>query len=120
MRGSEDAGGWPGQRQQLGRGANFKPLPDFRTRRGAEVRLGESDQGLGWDALCSAVDDGLGVLMARTSDGGAISVTVYQGTERHRTYCTSDADINDMWRALKGLADGSVDPPTPMPLKASG
>lgn len=89
-----------------GRGGNFKPLIDRRDRMGGGLQLGGPGRDDFWQVVGSAIDGGLGVLLARTSDGGAISITVYDGDDRHRTYCGNEeelveaqAAIRDVWEA---------------------
>lgn len=85
-----------------GRGGNFKSLV---TRHEAGPRLNlilENSQQLVGDAVHAAVMGGLGVLIAATSDQGAVSVTVYDGDERLRSY----AGNADEWKAcLEALRD---------------
>lgn len=89
---------WPGS----GRGASFKSLVD-RQQSGPRLNLileGTQEQ-LG-NAVHAALMGGLGVLIAATSDQGAISVTVYDGDERMRSYASSA----DEWKAcLEALTD---------------
>lgn len=91
----------PGKQGQ-GRGGHFKSLVD---RRGDGPRLNVilegSQQHLG-EAVHAAVMGGLGVLIAATSDAGAISITLYDGDERFRSYASSA----DEWKAcLEALTD---------------
>ena len=91
--------------QGKGRGGSFKSLVD---RRGDGPRLNVilegSQQQLG-EAVHAAVMGGLGVLIAATSDGGAISVTVYDGDERFRSYASSA----DEWKACLGALTDAGD-----------
>lgn len=85
------------------RGSSFRPLVDRRGSKGGLALKSAGDGG--WDALCAAIDGGIGVLLATTSDGGALSLTVYVGDQRYRTYCANADELADAWTALQALAD---------------
>jgi len=40
------------------------------------------------------------LMFARTSDGGAVVVTLYAGEARHKTYAADQNELNDAWAAL--------------------
>lgn len=87
-----------------GRGGSMRPLLDTNGtgRRIEEIVVGLDGQGMA--AIRAAVLSGLGVLLAATSDGGAISVTVYDGNERLRSYSGSSDEFRRAMEALKDLA----------------
>jgi hypothetical protein len=83
------------------RGGNFRPL----VRRSATRRIDDILQvepGLLAECLLGALAGGRGVLLASTFDGGALSVTVYDGDDRLRTYCASAEEFTDALCALRG------------------
>ena len=86
-----------------GKGGSFRPLVDRRGREGG-LSLKSAGDG-GWEAICAAVDGGIGCLLAVTSDGGALSLTFYVGSERYRTYCSSPDELADAWTALTALVE---------------
>lgn len=55
-------------------------------------------------AIIDCVCAGIGVLIAGTSDGGALSVTTYDGDERSRAYVTSPDQLTVVLDALLDLA----------------
>jgi len=90
-----------------GRGAQFKSLVD---RQDSGPRLSSILSETGdqtWAAIHAAVLGGLGVLIASTSDGGAISVTVYQGDERLRSYASSRDEWLGILEALRDTGDAA-------------
>lgn len=85
-----------------GRGASFRPLVDKRAgpQRVVDVMRLPNEQ---WVvALQTAIAAGFGVLLAPTSDGGALSLTVYDGEERYRSYCGTSGEFE---AALQALTD---------------
>lgn len=87
-----------------GRGAGFKPLPGFEKH----VRSGATPDELltptGQDAILFAVRAGLGILVSLTSDGGALSVTVYDGGETFRSYAATPEEAEALWSAVGTLS----------------
>lgn len=82
----------------------------FRRRGGDESNLGEFGACPGVSHVLDAVvGSGNGILIGVTRDGGAISVTLMVGEERHRTYAHDqdelDAVIEDLSRYLTGETD---------------
>jgi hypothetical protein len=70
-------------------------------RRIEEIVLGLD--GPGMEAIRTALLSGLGVLLASTSDGGAVSLTVYDGDDRLRSYSGSSDELRRAMEALKDL-----------------
>lgn len=62
------------------------------------------------DAIVSAVDNGAGITFSSTRDFGAICITLLNGNERPKVYCTSAQELN---QALLDLVDSLS--PTPPP-----
>jgi len=91
-----------------GRGAQFKSLVDRRDTgpRIAGILNDTSEQTS--SAVHSAILGGLGVLLASTSDGGAISVTVYDGDERLRSYASSRDEWMGILEALRDTGDAKA------------
>jgi hypothetical protein len=87
-----------------GRGGNFKPLvnkEDFIPRTGEILNV---DQRLLFQAVSTAVLSGCALLISPTSDGGALSVTLYAGQQRHRAYATSSAEFEATLKAVEDVA----------------
>jgi hypothetical protein len=92
-------------RANSGRGGTFKSLVDRRESGPRLNSILENSQQLLGDAIHAAIMGGLGVLVAPTSDGGAVSVTVYDGDERLRSYASSA----DEWTAVLGALTDAGD-----------
>lgn len=107
----------PIYKQKPGRGGNFTALFDHRrgtARANAFVVGHESAIGT---AVVDAVRVGLAVLLGITSDGGALSLTVYDGSERQRTYASNPDELEAALDALRDYAAErtEVDEPSPAP-----
>jgi hypothetical protein len=70
------------------------------------LSLGSGSQQNNWAHLVSAVDSGAAVMLSRTSDGGAISLTLYLGTERYREYASTPEQLDALCEALGRKAQG--------------
>jgi hypothetical protein len=81
----------------------FTPLPGFEETAvdPVDAALFLSPEGL--DTIAEAVSIGIGVLLSLTSDGGALSVTVYLGDTRHRVYATDPHSADRLWAALRAI-----------------
>ena len=60
------------------------------------------------DALAVACASGSAVLFSPTSDGGAISVTLYQGTSRSRDYAASAEEFAATLVAVKDACEARM------------
>ena len=96
-----------------GRGANFKSLVDRREAGPRlNVILGTTQEVMG-NALHAVLMGGMGVLIAPTSDKGAISVTLYDGDERLRSYASSPDEWKAILSALTDAGDAAATFPLP-------
>jgi hypothetical protein len=87
-----------------GRGSPLRPLLDKRAAQGRVVEnLGGADDDFG-TATVSALTAGLGILYALTGDGGAISVTVYDGDDRLRSYASTGEELKEVLDAVRDHA----------------
>lgn len=99
-----------------------KKMPDYAPGRTSQVKtLGSSSstspqtgeilsvppQEL-MDALTVLCASGCGILISPTGDGGALSVTVYAGDQRHRAYVTSSASFSDALTAARDVAEAHM------------
>lgn len=60
------------------------------------------------DTLSVALAAGCGVLISPTSDGGALSVTVYAGDQRHRAYAASAEDFHSILEAVRDVSEAHM------------
>jgi hypothetical protein len=70
-------------------------------------RINEITSGLAallGDTLCDCLAAGIGVLLSPTSDGGAVSCTVYEGDDRDKSYQGHASEFEAYLRALQDHA----------------
>jgi hypothetical protein len=94
----------PGTPTRSGRGALFRPLRDRRTGGADRPQLHTSSASVLSTIVGSALSAGLGILIAYTSDGGALSITTYDGDDRDRTYCASPEELEQVAEVLLDVA----------------
>jgi len=87
-----------------GRGSNFRPLVQRRSSNGGVARFKDCDSRLWLEAIYSCLEFGLGLLISRTSDGGAVSVTVYEGNDRSRSYAATSDELAEVLAAVRDRA----------------
>jgi hypothetical protein len=61
-----------------------------------------------WKLLASVVDCGAAVMVSRTSDGGAISLTLYAGSERYREYASTPKEVEEVLRLFGQHSEGKT------------
>lgn len=100
---------------------SLKPIrmPDYprEVRRQAKPLLNRGDAeprvgkilGIGaqelMDAIAVVCSSGCAVLFSPTSDGGALSVTVYHGDERDKDYASSAEEFASLLLAVRDVAE---------------
>lgn len=102
-----------------GRGGGFKPLPGFEKHMRQPADVGDLVTSEGLDALSRAVGAGLGILVSLTSDGGALSVTIYDGEQVYRSYAANFEEAIALWKAVDEAADRRKQTTTAKPVKTS-
>lgn len=55
-------------------------------------------------ALVAATEDGCALIFSKTTDGGALSLTVLAGTDRHKKYAKSGELAESLLREMIALA----------------
>ena len=105
--------GWPMGERPRGRGGNFRQLRQSRedVNRVGEITSIPDSEFLA--AVSLALTCSCGVLLSPTSDGGAVSVIVYDGDERYRTYCSTREEFQSALEALRDLAEAKMMGSTP-------
>ena len=73
-----------------------------RERRG-EVNPKMEGVNLGADTVDRLHAHGYALVIGRTRDGGAVSITLLDGDERHRTYCATQEELNEAFDTLREL-----------------
>jgi hypothetical protein len=79
--------------------AGGKPSPWGKPAKREDTPTLEDVEKLG-TLLDRIVEAGDGIMLSRTSDGGALVVTLYAGEARHKQYCASSAEV---WAAFDAL-----------------
>jgi hypothetical protein len=51
-------------------------------------------------AICAVLRAECAIIIGTTRDGGALSLTVLDGDQRHKTYCSSEAELSEAAKAL--------------------
>jgi len=48
---------------------------------------------------------GAAVMLGATRDGGAIVITIFDGQDRHRTYCSNERELENAWASISAAYD---------------
>src|SRR4029450_95270 len=86
------------------RGFRVLPEPGSNGPRTDAITAGHDKAWL--DALRACLRCGIGVLISSTSDRGAISVTIFVGNQRQRSYASDNDEFDDLLTNLGELAAG--------------
>lgn len=86
-----------------GRGGSFRKLFDRRDGTSRVHGLVTGHAASFAIMVESALRAGCGILLAPTSDGGAISLTVFDGDDRQRTYLTNPEEVAEAVEVLQDL-----------------
>lgn len=108
---------WGRPQTTAGGTQQWEPLPGFGAPRAEYANADELLTPEGQDALLEAYRAGLGCLISKTSDGGALSLTTYDGDRRYRSYAANADEAEALWEALGALARSKMPPPTTQPLE---
>lgn len=96
-----------------GRGSGFKTLgggQDGPTRVPQIVSISADDF---LHAIAVALTESCGVLLSPTSDGGAVSIIIYDGDERYRTYASTNGEFQAAIEAVRDHAEAKMVGGTP-------
>jgi len=96
-----------------GRGAVLRPLLDQRDGKRRVQSIVQGSEQLTAEAVHACILGGMGVLLAPTSDGGAISVTLYDGQDRYKSYAASPEEFANLLAAVRDRGDASSVAATP-------
>lgn len=90
-----------------GKGGNIvttrNPFQSTATQKGSAPSLSEATF-LG-QAVDKLLDAGCAIIIGRTRDGGAVVLTVLDGDERHRTYCSTEVELDNAIAAISDIYD---------------
>lgn len=84
-----------------GKGGNFESRPNPFS---GSKSIGRAPELAGTATASIVIDEilaaGCAVMFGHTRDGGALVCTVLDGEQRHRSYCSSEKELEDMMLAL--------------------
>jgi len=93
---------------EKGKGGNFEtrknPFTATVVRKGGAPDIA-SAIGLG-RALDAVLKAGCAFMVGRTRDEGALVLTILDGDDRHRTYCSSEEELDEAITALSTMYEG--------------
>lgn len=89
-------------KKENGKGANFDTRPNpFTNKAPANALRADFTEvpniGTALQVLCNT---GCAVIVGATRDGGALVLTILDGDTRHRTYCSTSAELQDAFNAI--------------------
>src|SRR5688500_7237284 len=113
----QNAANWGRPQSTAGGTQQWEPLPGFGAPRAEFANADELLTEAGLDAILDAYRSGLGVLVSKTSDGGALSLTTYDGDRRYRSYAANADEADSLWEALGALARSKKPPAITQPLE---
>jgi hypothetical protein len=88
-------------RNGRGRGGSFQTIANpFETHTDVTTRARIARSAKAPAAIDAALDSGLAIIVGRTKDGGAVSLTLLAGEERHRTYCATQEELDEAFAAI--------------------
>ncbi len=77
----------------------------FHDRERSSSRAAFIDVPGGVGTIDKLLESGFAIIFGCTRDGGAISITLLDGDDRHRTYCASQEELNDAFASMAGLVE---------------
>lgn len=89
-------------RKSTGKGGDFDTRPNpFSNKNGRPKSAANlTEVGTFAKAVQLLIDAGCALIVGKTRDGGAVVLTILDGEERHRTYCSNDAELEDAVNAM--------------------
>ncbi len=77
--------------------AGGRTLADlFKTRADRRARFQDAGTETLAEAIDHVIDAGAGLILSRTSDGGAIAVTILMGTARVKAYAATQDELDEI------------------------
>jgi hypothetical protein len=88
-------------RQENGKGANFVTRPNpFSKKRAKSSTPQLADTAMVAQAIDRVLTSGCAIMLGQTRDGGALVITILEGDNRHRTYCSDEQELDDAVTAM--------------------
>jgi hypothetical protein len=111
---------WNGTASTYDAGARTRTFKPLRSKERATARTGDI-LSIPSDDLANAIGliltSGCALLLSPTSDGGALSVCVYVGDQKHKGYATSAEEFAELLMDVRDLAEAHMIRDTPKPAK---
>lgn len=94
--------------------AKVTDLRQARSDRYGQLTHSESRGGLTWveadatllrSAAAAVTEDGAALLLTKTSDGGALCIQVWTGTDRHKLYPASATELREALQLIIEIAN---------------
>jgi hypothetical protein len=103
-----------------GRGGNFRDLGGKHDVTPRVAEIVSLSPAVFMESVALALTQSCGVLLSPTSDGGAVSIIIYDGDERYRTYASNREEFADAISAVRDHAEAKMVGGTPRPSKVTG
>ena len=89
-------------RKQSGKGGDFdtRPNPFKGTGSRSKTSANFTEVPHLGKALQVLVENGCAIIIGGTRDGGALVLTILDGEDRHRTYCSNDVELEEAVSAI--------------------
>lgn len=72
------------------------------------------------EGVLQLLASGTAVMLGTTMNGGAVSVTLYQGDDKQRVYVTDSIEWDDLWIAIVNQAKERVNEAKPEKIRSIG
>ena len=92
-----------GSPEPKGKGANFDTRPNPFGAKVASIAPAFGDHAELGLAVDNVIRSGCAIILGGTRDGGAVCITVLDGDNRHRTYCSNDTELDRAISALREI-----------------
>lgn len=94
-----------GNGEEKGKGGNFKsernPFKNNQPKKGGAPDVA-GGQGL-VEAIDAALKAGCAIMFGQSRDGGTLVITILDGDARHRTYCSSEEELDAAIAAMVNM-----------------
>lgn len=92
-------------KKESGKGGNFdtRPNPFQGKTLASELRADYTEVPNLGKALQVLIEAGCACILGGTRDGGAMVVTILDGDNRHRTYCSTSGELADAFSRIEDM-----------------
>lgn len=98
------------QKRNSGKGGNFdtRKNPFARTTQGQGTAPSVGDNAFLGQAIDRVVAAGCAIMLGQTRNGGTLCITILDGDDRHRTYCTTGDELDQAVAAMLEMYDTTL------------